>query len=156
MPGNVSSAPNHSLLDRVLDYPSSPTWEFTSAHPIRSVFPLWLVYGTPMYILRWLWQGFSDHEPPAWLVFYIIRGVMFMLSFVLEDWALHELVPIQRQRRLAIILIASSYVTWTWQTHTFSNAVETILVLWSLVLVGRITKEKVRISHPHVGTHLII
>ena len=63
---------------------------------------------------------------------------MFMASFVLEDWAIHELVQSPRQRRVAVILVASSYVTWTYQTHTFSNSVETVLVLWSLVLIQRI------------------
>ena len=94
-----------------------------------------------MHVLRWLWQGFRRDEPPPWLIFYTLRGVMFTLSFVLEDWAVHELVPTKRQRRLAIILIASNYVTWTWQTHTFSNSIDTLLVLWCLVLVDRITGE---------------
>ncbi|KAI9693477.1 MAG: alpha 1,2 mannosyltransferase [Bogoriella megaspora] len=132
------------IAHRIFDFPASPTWEFTSSQPIRSVFPLWLVYGAPMYLVRWLWQGFHHDEPPAWLLFYILRGYMFMLSFVLEDWALHELVSVSRQRRLAITLVASSYVTCTWQTHTFSNSMETLLVLWTLVLVGRIVGEKKR------------
>ena len=135
---------DQAVSDRIFDYPSSPAWEFTSSHPIRSALPLWLVYGIPMYILRWLWQGFRHDEPPPWLIFYMLRGVMFTLSFVLEDWALHELVPVTRQRRVAMFLIASSYVTWTWQTHTFSNSIETVVVLWCLVLVDRITGESQR------------
>lgn len=63
---------------------------------------------------------------------------MFVLSFVLEDWAIHELIPSPRQRRTAVMLVASSYVTWTYQTHTFSNAIETLAVAWSLVLIERI------------------
>lgn len=69
---------------------------------------------------------------------------MFALSFVLEDWAIHELVPSPRYRSQAVVLVASSYVTWTLQTHTFSNSVETLLVAWSLVLIERIVSEKVR------------
>jgi len=63
---------------------------------------------------------------------------MFTSNFVLEDWALHELLPNPRQRRVGIILVASSYVTWTWQNHTFSNSIETLILLWCLVLVQRI------------------
>ena len=63
---------------------------------------------------------------------------MFIISFVLEDWAIHELVPSPRHRRVAVILVASSYVTWTYQTHTFSNSVETLVVAWCLVLIERI------------------
>ena len=68
---------------------------------------------------------------------------MFVLSFVLEDWAIHELVQSPRHRRLAAILVASSYVTWTYQTHTFSNSVETLAVLWTLVMIQRILENKV-------------
>ena len=68
---------------------------------------------------------------------------MFMLSFVLEDWAIHDLVQPPGHRRLAVALVASSYVTWTYQTHTFSNSIETLAVLWSLVLMQRILGEQV-------------
>jgi len=70
---------------------------------------------------------------------------MFVLSFVLEDWAIHELVQSPRHRKIAVILVASSYVTWTYQTHTFSNSIETLAVAWSLVLIQRITENKVRV-----------
>ena len=65
---------------------------------------------------------------------------MFLISFVLGDWAIHELMPSIKERRSAIMLVASSYVTWTLQTHTFSNSIETIAVLWSLVLIRRLTE----------------
>lgn len=76
------------------------------------------------------------------MTFYTLRVLMFTLSFVLEDWALQELVTVPKHRRVATLLVASSYVTWTFQTHTFSNSLETILVLWCLVLIARI-KENV-------------
>lgn len=71
-------------------------------------------------------------------IYYTSRVVMFALCFVLEDWAIHELVQSPRKRKNAVTLVASSYVTWTFQTHTFSNSVETLLVLWCLVLMQRI------------------
>jgi GPI mannosyltransferase 4 len=129
---------------QVFSYPAHQTWEFTSETPIRSVFPLWLVYGLPMLILRSLWEGLrKDTLPPA-IVYWTLRILMFSLSFVLEDWALLELINSSKQRRIAIILTASSYVTWTYQTHTFSNAIETLIVLWSLVLISRIIQDKER------------
>ena len=69
---------------------------------------------------------------------------MFVLSFVLEDWAIHELVQSPRHRETALLLVASSYVTWTYQMHTFSNSIETLLVAWCLVLIQRIVADKVR------------
>jgi phosphatidylinositol glycan class Z len=96
-----------------------------------------------MLILRSLWQGLrKDTIPPA-IVYWTLRILMFTLSFVLEDWALLELINSTKQRRVAMILTASSFVTWTYQTHTFSNAIETLVVLWSLVLIARLIEDKV-------------
>ncbi|KAF1983463.1 glycosyltransferase family 22 protein [Aulographum hederae CBS 113979] len=142
------------IAGRVFSYPVHHTWEFTSAHPIRSVFPLWLIYGIPMYTLRSLWEGVGreDEVSPA-IVYWTLRVLMFTLSFVLEDWALHELVSSPRHRRVAVLLVASSYVTWTYQTHTFSNSVETLAVLWSLVLISRIVGDK---DHSGVSASTIL
>ena len=97
-----------------------------------------------MLLLRWLWIGNgNDGEIPPIAVFWTLRVLMFVLSFVLEDWALHELVQSPRHRRVAVLLVASSYVTWTYQTHTFSNSIETLAVAWSLVLIHRIMENKV-------------
>lgn len=97
-----------------------------------------------MTLLKWLWtESGNEIQPPPHLVYYVLRVGMFVLSFVLEDWAIYELMPSPRRRRQAVVLVASSYVTWTFQTHTFSNALETLLVLWSLVLIQRILDNRV-------------
>ncbi|KAI1206542.1 GPI mannosyltransferase 4 [Annulohypoxylon truncatum] len=129
------------IAGQIFSYPVRLTWEFTSEYPIRSVFPLWPVYGLPMLLLRWLWIGNgNDGDIPPIAVFWTLRFLMFIISFVLEDWAIHELVQSQswRHRQVAKLLVASSYVTWTFQTHTFSNSIETLAVAWCLVLVERI------------------
>jgi phosphatidylinositol glycan class Z len=101
----------------------------------------------PMLLLQWIWMGNgSDGEVTPVVVFWTLRVLMFVLSFVLEDWALQELLPSTRHRRVAILLVASSYVTWTYQTHTFSNSIETLLVAWSLVLIHRIVEDRVRVK----------
>ncbi|KAH6998481.1 Alg9-like mannosyltransferase family-domain-containing protein [Ilyonectria sp. MPI-CAGE-AT-0026] len=133
------------IAGQIFSYPVRHTWEFTSENPIRSVFPLWPVYGLPMLLLRWLWIGNGkDGEIPPIAVFWTLRVLMFVISFVLEDWALHELIQSPRHRRVAVLLVASSYVTWTYQTHTFSNSVETLVVAWSLVLIQRLADARQR------------
>lgn len=127
---------------QVFGYPYKLTWEFSSESPIRSVYPLWLIYGWPLTIFKWVWDGFAAGEVPPEIVFYTLRLVMFAMSFVLQDWALHELLPSPRQRRVGILLVSSSYVTWTWQSHTFSNSIETIAVLWSLVFIQRVQEDR--------------
>lgn len=123
------------------------------------MFPLWPVYGLPMLLLRWLWIGNgNDGEIPPIVVFWTLRVLMFIISFVLEDWAIHELVGSKRHRRIAGLLVASSYVTWTYQTHTFSNSVETLVVAWCLVLIERIVAQPVRkleTSDGLLGTNML-
>ena len=134
-----------SAPGEIFNYTTHRTWEFTSTEPVRSVFPLWLIYGAPLALLQLLWSSSfpACPAPPPRHVFAALRTFMFLASFILEDWAIHELVPSPRRRLAAVLLVASSYVTWTYQTHTFSNAIETIVVLWCLVLVQRILGTKV-------------
>lgn len=113
-------------------------------NPIRSIFPLWPTYELPMSLLQWFYTETGSGSPPPQLVYHALRAGMFLLSFVLEDWAIYELVPSPRHRRATVVLVASSYVTWTYQTHTFSNSLETLLVAWGLVLIRRIVENKVR------------
>ena len=66
-----------------------------------------------MTVLQWVWTETGKEQVAPEVLYYTLRVLMFLLSFVLEDWALHELIPSPRQRRLAVILVVSSYVTWT-------------------------------------------
>lgn len=91
-----------------------------------------------MALLKWVFGEHGSGAVSARLLYYSLRAVMAILSLVLEDWAIYELIRSPRQRRQAVVLVASSYVTWTFQSHTFSNSLETLLVLWSLVLTERI------------------
>lgn len=100
-----------------------------------------------MLLLKWIWIGNGqDGAVAPVVVFWTLRVLMFVLSFVLEDWAIQELVAKPKHRRVAALLVASSYVTWTYQTHTFSNSIETLVVAWSLVVIQRIVDDKVRCS----------
>lgn len=99
-----------------------------------------------MIILKWVWAEDATGKVSPEAIYYALRVVMFILSFVLEDWAIYELVRSPKHRSEAVSLVASSYVTWTFQTHTFSNSVETLLVAWSLVLIERIAHEKVNLT----------
>ena len=108
-----------------------------------------------MVVLQWIWAEIGDKDIPSYVLYYVLRGLMFTLSFVLEDWALHELSKSPRHYRLTVVLVASSYVTWTYQTHTFSNSVETIVVLWTLVMFQRLRESRsVRNSRTSHGLHL--
>ncbi|KAI2748101.1 CAZyme family GT22 [Penicillium roqueforti] len=138
---------------RIFSFPSKIPWEFTVEHPIRSIFPIWAAYELPMNLLKWFYTETGEGSPPPHMIYNALRGGMFLLSFVLEDWAIYELVPSPRHRRATVVLVASSYVTWTYQTHTFSNSLETLLVAWGLVLIRRIVNNK---RHSSFFSHAVL
>lgn len=109
-----------------------------------------------MILLKWIWAQDEDGIVNPAAIYYTLRLVMFVLSFVLEDWAVHDLVRSPRHRKQAVILVTSSYVTWTFQTHTFSNSLETLLVLWSLIVIERIVGESVRFFCPSFSVNPLI
>ncbi|KAF3930039.1 hypothetical protein ABW19_dt0202165 [Dactylella cylindrospora] len=113
------------------------TWEFTSKNPIRSYFPLLSVYAAPMTVLQWIANG----DPSPTVLFYSVRVLFYFFSMVYEDWALLELGS-ATQPNMGMLLTASSWVTWSIQTRSFSNSVETVVVLWSLVFLQRIVALK--------------
>lgn len=71
---------SRSLVGDVFNWQVTKTWEFTVSTPIRSIFPLWAVYGLPMQILQWITT--SDSPSPT-LIYYTLRILFSLASFVL-------------------------------------------------------------------------
>ncbi|KAJ6263991.1 GPI mannosyltransferase [Drechslerella dactyloides] len=113
------------------------TWEFTADHPIRSYVPLLAVYALPMTVLQWI----VNAAPNPTMLFYSVRLLFYFFSMVYEDWALLELGSTIAPNG-GLLLTASSWVTWSIQTRSFSNSVETVVLLWSLVFMQRIVSSK--------------
>ncbi|TFK19879.1 GPI mannosyltransferase 4 [Coprinopsis marcescibilis] len=119
------------IAGRVLGWHAHFTWEFTDSQPIRSAFPLLVVYGLPMKLADWLTGG--SITPDA--MFRCLRIMFFLLSVGLEDWGFYKLLSSSRRKDWNLVLLASCYVTWTFQMHLFSNSIETLLVVWALVFM---------------------
>ncbi|KAF3907291.1 hypothetical protein ABW21_db0200797 [Orbilia brochopaga] len=113
------------------------TWEFTAENPIRSYVPLLAVYAMPMTVLQWI----ANADPNPAMLFYGVRLLFYFFSMVYEDWALLELGSTIAPNG-GLLLTASSWVTWSIQTRSFSNSVETVVLLWSLVFMQRIVSSK--------------
>jgi phosphatidylinositol glycan class Z len=99
-----------------------------------------------MLALRWVWSFWmrlgktdlpDDATPSPRMIFYTLRLAMFVYS-VLGDAALRRLVADPSRQSQVLALYASSWSTLAMQTHTFSNSVETVLLLWCLVAVDRL------------------
>lgn len=96
-----------------------------------------------MLATKLCWSAFSDRPVPPRLVFYAMRATMWACSVWLGDAAFVRLAGLlpgatRRGVRLALLLYASSWTTLVIQTHTFSNSVESIIVLWCALLSERI------------------
>lgn len=109
-------------------------WEFRDTSPIRSFVPLWLQYGIPMSV-------FSDYMNPMKALLFL-RLTSAAITFILEDMAVDRLASNKSDKLQSLIFLNTSYVTLTWQSHTFSNSLETILVLWYIVILDEFEKRR--------------
>lgn len=85
--------------------------------------------------------GSHDQVVDPITVYWSLRYMFAVASWVLNDLAVERLTPAIKSERLkSLFFLATSYVSWTYQSHTFSNSIETILVLWCLVIIVEIDK----------------
>uniref|UniRef100_A0A060SY73 Mannosyltransferase n=1 Tax=Blastobotrys adeninivorans TaxID=409370 RepID=A0A060SY73_BLAAD len=122
-----------AMADRVFGWATEKPWEFTAEHPARSYFAVWLVYGLPMSFFRTVFGSGSSIEPIR--VFYMLRIWFALATWVLCDQAIDRLCKYKQDRIRSLVFVSTSYVTWTFQSHTFSNSVETVVLLWCLVII---------------------
>lgn len=118
-------------LGNLFNWAHETTWEFSGSSPIRSYVPLWLLYTCPLSILDFLWKGNLSPREAYWF----IRAGHALAFWILGDMALDRLSDSKKSRTKTLYLVGCSYVTWTYQSHTFSNSIETLLVLWCLVII---------------------
>lgn len=58
------------------------------------------------------------------------------------DWSIVNMArQIRRSPSIALLLVASSYVTLAYHTHPFSNTVETLVLALSAVVLGKIIQQ---------------
>ncbi|GAA6016294.1 hypothetical protein JCM10207_000460 [Rhodosporidiobolus poonsookiae] len=95
------------------------TWEWQGESPCRSIAPIFASSGLAFAALR----GLGWHSPSASALFAAPRLVMLLFSFLLD-------VCIWRTSRskTAVLLFASSPVTFTFLLRPFSNSLETLLL----------------------------
>ncbi|KAJ2492441.1 alpha 1,2 mannosyltransferase [Coemansia sp. RSA 2050] len=103
------------------------TWEFSSPAPVRSIVPIYMYAGTPMFIL-------SFFPVTPWTLFYGSRVFMALLSFAVD---LCVYWTIGKKKRV-MMLLASSYCLVFFHVHTFSNAFASIVLSVCFYLLKRV------------------
>ncbi|KAJ2862960.1 alpha 1,2 mannosyltransferase [Coemansia aciculifera] len=105
------------------------TWEFSPAAPVRSIVPIYMYAGVPMFVLSF----FSSLTP--WTLFCASRAFMALLSFAVDACVF---CTIGSQRTM--LLLASSYCLVVFHVHSFSNAFASVVLavcFWMLAEVER-------------------
>ena len=130
------------------------TWEFTTHRPIRSVASLWTVYapvmypwkyivgtnagGFPLYIALRFWFALLTYAFGATHLFTRARLIQ-PLILCSVDRSLPDIAGSKQRVQLARFLLTSSYAFLVYQSHTFSNSIESILVIQTLVLCKKLS-----------------
>lgn len=127
------------LADHVLGWATKRTWETTIDTPVRSYFVAGIVYGLPMMFIETMFAS-STIDPIR--VLYCLRLVFALGSWILSDMAIDRLTRTKQHRLAALFFYATSYVSWTYQSHTFSNSVETVVLLWCLLIIHELQTKR--------------
>lgn len=117
------------LTNRILNYSTNIPWEFQD-NPARSLGPLYLLYGPLLYFIKF----FNINVTPL-QIWYLARLQLTILSWIITDTCLYWMLPSKPERIKAIFLTLTSYVTLVYQTHLFSNSVETLLLIVTITLI---------------------
>ncbi|ODQ81597.1 glycosyltransferase family 22 protein [Babjeviella inositovora NRRL Y-12698] len=127
---------NFSVLTgmyRFLHFSTYIPWEFTAEHPARSFAPLLAVYGPILTVVSY----FNTDVTPQVLL-YLFRLQFCLMSWIVTDWCIHRLLPSKPERVKALLFVSTSYVTLTYQNHTFSNSIETLVLMPCLVIINQL------------------
>lgn len=117
------------LSNKIFNYSTTYSWEFTSENPIRSYGPLYMIYGPLLLLVKSL--GLDPLK-----IWYLVRLQLVILNWVVTDLCLYHLLPTKPERVKATFFTLTSYITLVYQSHCFSNSIETPLVLLVVLLIN--------------------
>lgn len=115
-------------------------WEFEPKFAARSYAPLLLIYGPLFTIL----ESFYKVRNNPILILYLMRLQNCVILLLCYHFVIPKLIRNDRKAVQSIKkgLLLTSYVTWTYQTHTFSNSIETLILMMTLTLMENMINDK--------------
>lgn len=128
------------LCDKFYNYKGFVPWEFESKHAARSFIPLYIFYGPLLCGLRPLLKWHLIEQPLT--ILRIIRIQNYLVYTIVCHFALKAINVKHGNRSAAELFVISSYITWSYQSHSFSNSIETILLLAVLALFTKFVERK--------------
>lgn len=118
------------LTSKFFGFSTTIPWEFSDL-PLRSLGPLYMVYGP----LLWFLSYFNVNITPLG-IWYLLRVEFIVVSWLVVDMCLYRILPTKPERIKSVFFTLTSYITLIYQSHCFSNSVETPLVMVCLMLVN--------------------
>ncbi|CAN6662578.1 GPI mannosyltransferase 4 [Trichomonascus vanleenenianus] len=144
-----------AVADKVFGWATRKPWEFTGEHPARSFLPLYVFYALPMSFVASIFGDESASRVDAGTMFYALRLLFAMGTWVLSDMAIDRLADAKQDKIKGMLFAATSYVTWTYQSHTFSNSIETVVLLWCLVIIHEFEARGVNAASRHFDAAML-
>lgn len=118
------------LAGRIFDFSVDIPWEFSSTKPARSFAVLYIVYGPLLYLIRT--AGISLSTIHVW---YLVKFQNIILTYVITYFYVKRIPP-KINKEKSMHFIWTSYITLVYQSHCFSNTIETWLVLLAVVMLS--------------------
>ncbi|KAF9152616.1 alpha 1,2 mannosyltransferase [Linnemannia schmuckeri] len=116
-------------------------WEYKPELPCRSIIIPAIATGIP-YLFVKKWAGTNPDHFVTSRALFLTQRLAFVLATLIIDWSIVTMArQIRRSPSIALLLVASSYVTLAYHTHPFSNTVETLVLALSAVVLGKIIQE---------------
>lgn len=119
------------VTGRILNVEAKQPWEFNVTFPVRSMAIPYFTIGASLKMLKnvnyFAKEYFSNTVFTPYLIIIFPRFLMCILSFFV-DYSLYKIcVKNNEKYKSRLIVLATSYVTLVYATHTFSNTIELIL-----------------------------
>ncbi|KAL1465144.1 hypothetical protein WDU94_004734 [Cyamophila willieti] len=116
------------VIGDIFNVENSKPWEFKVSYPVRSIVPIYLVLGAPLYFLKLLCDLFDLHFTSPYILLVVPRLVFCVLSFV-TDFSIYRICKLEGEDyRIRLLVLSTSYVMLTYATRSFSNSIEMALV----------------------------
>ncbi|KAI5748924.1 hypothetical protein M8J76_003345 [Diaphorina citri] len=123
------------VIGDIFNVENSRPWEFKVSYPVRSICPIYLVLGLPLYVLKTLAEFFDIDIRSPYVFLVVPRLVFCVLSFV-TDFSMYRICKLGGEDfRIRLLVLSTSYVMLTYATHTFSNSIELALVSFLIYYV---------------------
>lgn len=121
------------VMAEFLGFTHKKPWEFTSELPARSYGPLFLFYGPVFAIVKLMGVQLSPL-----VIWYLVRLQFMILTWIVTDTCIFRMLPTKQERIKAIFFVLTSYVTHVYQSHCFSNSIETWLVMLGTLIIDNL------------------